>query len=149
MKTLDRVTNLEDMRRVFVLTMKIIAANDKEDNHTFVVSDDALRIELKPTYGEGSVIVPTKYYNQAVKRALELLGLPPEDAQAYRFAFGELEWVVRGMNKKGHYKPSLLTNRDFYGKRTSVMKIDNIKLSFLMELEGDIESHLPPDWAEM
>lgn len=130
-----QVISIEDARRVFIATLKLVYKNDSDRKHTYALSKSRERSNLKNNEDD-VVLIPSKYFNNCLKVIVEQLGLHKEQANAYKTVFGELGWIIRPRDIDHRYKSSFIDRRKFHGKDATVYLIDRVKFEMLSKMNG-------------
>lgn len=130
-----KITSIEDARRVFIATMKLIYQNDRDGFHTYALSRNRERINLPDNSGD-IIVVPTQKFKKALGMVMDQVGLHPEMRTSYINAFVELHWIMRPKDKAHKYKKNLSNRYRFHGKETAVYCIDRIIFDFLSTMDG-------------
>lgn len=132
-----KVVSLEDARRVFLATVKLIYLNDgKGGVKTFELSRNEDRINLPNNSGD-VVNIPSRKFKEALAIIIKQMGLHPEQKTAFVETFIELHWIMRPKDQqKRRYKKTTTSRCKVGGKEAAVFRIDRIIFDFLEDMNG-------------
>lgn len=130
-----RVVSLEDARRVFLATIKVIYLNDSEDSRTYGLSRNEDRINLPRNSGD-VINIPSKDFKKALEKVIRQFGLHSEQKGAFIDTFVELHWIMRPKDRNRRYKNTKTSRCRIEGHEYAVYRIDGIIFDFLESMNG-------------
>jgi len=140
-----KVISLEDARRVFLATVKLIYLNNSPTYTTYELSKNQDRTNLPDNSGD-VINIPSQKFKKALETVIRQFGLHPEQKNVFVKTFLELHWIMRPKDQKHKYRKETTSRCRVGGKDTAVYRIDRIIFDFLEDMDGvkavDISNNL-------
>ena len=132
-----KVKSIEDVRRVFIATVRLIYLNDKEESKKYELTRNEDRLNLPNNSGD-VINIPSREFKKALSIVLRQFGLHPEQKSAFVKAFIELHWIMRPKDRPHRrYKKTTTSRCKVGGKEAAVFRVDRIIFDFLETMDGE------------
>ena len=130
-----KVISLEDARRVFLATVKVIYLNNSPTYPTYELTKNQDRTNLPDNSGD-VINIPSQKFKKALENVIRQFGLHPEQKNEFVKTFIELHWIMRPKDQKHKYKKGSTSRCRVGGKESAVYRIDRIIFDYLEDMDG-------------